>query len=44
VSGYAEVEGLAPDQPRLVKPFRIADLAEAVATLTPGESSATQGS
>jgi CheY-like chemotaxis protein len=26
VSGYAEVEGIAPDLPRLVKPFRLADL------------------
>jgi PAS domain S-box-containing protein len=27
VSGYAEAEGIAPDLPRLVKPFRQADLA-----------------
>jgi hypothetical protein len=27
VSGYAEVEGLAPDLPRLAKPFRQTDLA-----------------
>jgi hypothetical protein len=27
VSGYAEVEGVAPDLPRLVKPFRQIDLA-----------------
>ncbi|MGK6325447.1 PAS domain-containing protein [Sphingomonas sp. DT-51] len=27
VSGYAEVEGIAPDLPRLTKPFRQADLA-----------------
>jgi CheY-like chemotaxis protein len=26
VSGYAEVEGIAPDLPRLVKPLRLADL------------------
>ncbi len=26
VSGYAEVEGIAPDLPRLVKPFRLSDL------------------
>lgn len=31
VSGYAEVEDLAPDLPRLVKPFRHADLAAALA-------------
>jgi CheY-like chemotaxis protein len=37
VSGYAEVEGLAPDLPRLVKPFRIADLAKSVVMLMPGE-------
>ena len=27
ISGYAEVEGVAPDLPRLIKPFRQADLA-----------------
>jgi CheY-like chemotaxis protein len=27
VSGYAEVDGVAPDLPRLIKPFRQADLA-----------------
>lgn len=32
VSGYAEVEDLAPDLPRLVKPFRHADLAAALAS------------
>ena len=31
VSGYAEVEDIAPDLPRLVKPFRHADLAAALA-------------
>ena len=31
VSGYAEAEGVAPDLPRLVKPFRQADLAAAIA-------------
>jgi len=30
VSGYAEVEGIAPDLPRLVKPFRLADLVAAL--------------
>jgi CheY-like chemotaxis protein len=31
VSGYADVEGIAPDLPRLVKPFRQADLAARIA-------------
>ena len=30
ISGYAEGEGLAPDLPRLEKPFRRADLAKAL--------------
>jgi PAS domain S-box-containing protein len=30
VSGYAEAEGIAPDLPRLTKPFRQADLAAAL--------------
>ena len=34
VSGYAEVEGIAPDLPRLVKPFRQAELAGALAALS----------
>jgi PAS domain S-box-containing protein len=34
ISGYAEVEGIAPDLPRLSKPFRQADLAASVAELT----------
>ena len=34
VSGYAEVEGIAPDLPRLTKPFRQADLAAAIAELS----------
>lgn len=33
VSGYAEVDGIAPDLPRLVKPFRQADLAASVSDL-----------
>ncbi|WP_218013776.1 PAS domain S-box protein [Rubellimicrobium rubrum] len=37
VSGYAEVDGLAPDLPRLVKPFRAAELAERVASILPDE-------
>ena len=35
VSGYAEVDGLAPDLPRLVKPFRNAELAASIAALVP---------
>jgi PAS domain S-box-containing protein len=34
ISGYAEVEGLAPDFPRLTKPFRNSELAECLAALT----------
>jgi PAS domain S-box-containing protein len=33
VSGYAEVEGIAPDLPRLTKPFRNAELAASLAAL-----------
>ncbi|TZG28109.1 PAS domain-containing protein [Sphingomonas montanisoli] len=33
ISGYADVDGIAPDIPRLSKPFREADLAEALAGL-----------
>jgi signal transduction histidine kinase len=33
ISGYAEVEGLAPELPRLAKPFRQNDLAESLARL-----------
>lgn len=33
ITGYAEVEGLAPDLPRLTKPFNLAELAAAVASL-----------
>jgi PAS domain S-box-containing protein len=33
VSGYAELDGLPPDLPRLTKPFRQADLADCIATL-----------
>jgi CheY-like chemotaxis protein len=35
VSGYAEVEGLAPGFPRLTKPFRSAELAASLAALLP---------
>jgi CheY-like chemotaxis protein len=33
VSGYSEVEGIAPDLPRLTKPFRNAELAASLAML-----------
>ena len=33
ISGFAEAEGVAPDLPRLTKPFRQAELAEMIATL-----------
>jgi signal transduction histidine kinase len=36
VSGYADTEGIAPDLPRLTKPFRNADLAASLAGLTGG--------
>ncbi|WBH17718.1 PAS domain-containing hybrid sensor histidine kinase/response regulator [Sphingomonas radiodurans] len=35
ISGYAAVDGLAPDLARLTKPFRRADLAAAIAELMP---------
>jgi len=35
VSGYAEVEGVDADLPRLVKPFRHADLVAFVGQLAP---------
>lgn len=35
VSGYAEVEGIAPELPRLTKPFRSAELAASLAALIP---------
>jgi PAS domain S-box-containing protein len=34
VSGYAETDGLAPDLPRLSKPFRQADLAATIGAIT----------
>jgi YesN/AraC family two-component response regulator len=33
ISGFAEMEGIAPDLPRLTKPFRQVDLAAALAGL-----------
>ncbi|HEX8556277.1 MAG TPA: PAS domain-containing protein [Sphingomonas sp.] len=38
VSGYAEVDGIAPDLPRLTKPFRNAELADRLSTLRPMET------
>jgi PAS domain S-box-containing protein len=35
VSGYSEAEGVAPDLPRLTKPFRNAELATSLAALMP---------
>ena len=35
VSGYAEMDGIAPGFPRLTKPFRSAELAASLATLVP---------
>jgi hypothetical protein len=37
MSGYADVEGIAPYLPRLTKPFRNADLASVIAELLPPE-------
>lgn len=34
ISGYAEIDGLAPDLARLTKPFRTADLVTAITELT----------
>jgi CheY-like chemotaxis protein len=36
VSGYAEAEGVAPDLPRLTKPFRLPELAASFAQLSSG--------
>ncbi|CAA9549510.1 MAG: Histidine kinase/response regulator hybrid protein [uncultured Sphingosinicella sp.] len=38
VSGYADVEGIAPDLPRLTKPFRNADLAASLSALLTQEA------
>ncbi|WP_426000454.1 PAS domain-containing protein [Caulobacter sp. DWR1-3-2b1] len=44
ISGYAEAEGIAPDLPRLTKPFRYADLAASLADLpTPPSPRGKQG-
>ena len=42
ISGYAEVEGIAPDLPRLVKPFRQSELAQAIAAIPNGLSVAAE--
>lgn len=34
ISGYAEVDGIAPDLPRLTKPFRNSELADQLAALS----------
>jgi CheY-like chemotaxis protein len=38
VSGYADVEGIAPGLPRLTKPFRNADLAASLASMLLGST------
>ena len=38
VSGYADIDGVASDLPRLVKPFRQADLAAKLGELDTGSS------
>ncbi|THD62580.1 PAS domain-containing sensor histidine kinase [Phenylobacterium sp.] len=37
ISGFAEVEDIAPDLPRLMKPFRAVELAAGLASLAPPE-------
>lgn len=39
ISGYAEIEGIAPDVARLVKPFRESDLAKTLEKLTGAHTS-----
>ena len=39
VSGYAEVDGVAPDLPRLTKPFRKDELATSLAGLSSSRAS-----
>lgn len=38
ISGYAEAEGIAPDLPRLTKPFRSADLAASISAILPSSA------
>ena len=40
MSGYADVEGIAPDLPRLAKPFRAPELTERLAAIMPGTAPA----
>jgi CheY-like chemotaxis protein len=35
ISGFAEMEGVAPDLPRLTKPFRQSELADMLSTIEP---------
>jgi PAS domain S-box-containing protein len=42
VSGYAEADGIAPDLPRLSKPFRSAELEASLAGLIPGSPPGTE--
>jgi CheY-like chemotaxis protein len=44
ISGYAELDGIAPDLPRLTKPFRRAELAASVSSLIAGAGSDGQRS
>ena len=37
VSGYADADGIAPDLPRLTKPFRQDELAAKIAALSVGD-------
>jgi PAS domain S-box-containing protein len=42
VSGYADADGIAPDLPRLTKPFRNAELAASVAAILPKDPNISQ--
>jgi CheY-like chemotaxis protein len=44
VSGYAEVDGIASDLPRLTKPFRKDELAASLAALSPSRSASLKES
>ncbi|MDQ1193825.1 signal transduction histidine kinase [Brevundimonas vesicularis] len=41
ISGYAEVDGIAPDLPRLMKPFRQIELLDAIAALSTSKAVTT---
>jgi CheY-like chemotaxis protein len=43
VSGYADADGIAPDLPRLTKPFRQDELAAKIAALSVGEALLADG-